>query len=1229
MSRLRPTFGPLAITLIALAAIPAVASAAAPELLWQAPEDGQLGFEAGRLDIPEGVATDPISGHVYVSDHRNSRVSEYDAWGEFVKAWGWGVRDGSAELQTCGPQAVPPIATCLKGIAGGGPGQLDLERGGIAVGAAGDIYVGDLTNHRVQKFDPQGNFLLMFGGEVDKTTSADVCTAASGDTCGIGSQGEGDGEFQTIAFGRYVVTGPGGTIFVGDAQGRIQEFDDNGAFMSKVTLGGELAGRTMNSLAMDSAGDFYALPALASSTPTAIFKFSPSGAPLPSISAELTTESSLAVDAADNLYATVANDQLQIQEVVSFGPDGAPIIPAGSGIPLPNEILGTGLATNTVTATGGVDVYLTAVARFGLTDSYISAYGPPPDKWQPPKFPPEIRSQYAGSVEADTAVVGAEINPKFWADTAYYLEYGTGKCSEGGCPTVKPAPPGTELGAGVTSAPVASKGVLLTGLQPHTTYHYRFIAKSSGGGPTIGVGETHAEATFTTPALPAPPNVECPNQVFRAGSAARLADCRAYEMVSPVDKNNTDIVSLININSNAAALNQSAASGEKLTYTTSQGFADAQGVPYVSQYIASRGPGGWSNHNITPPQGLSPVLIGQRIEIEFRAFSADLCAGALFHPTDEVLAAGAVEGFANLYLRHNCGLEGYEALTTSEPPTQSATTYLPEIQGLSADGGCTVFAAADQLTPDAAPTTARQLYESCGGSLHLLSVLVNGTANPKESTAGTGSPTFGFRSGTGATAVSADGSRVYWTAPGEGPGKLYVRINASEPQSKVSAGKCTEAEKACTIRVSETVTNTPAHFWSASADGGKALFTIEGATPIQNTGGSGELYEFDLASKSSTPIAGDVTGVLGASEDASRVFFVSKETLTGANAQGASPTLGEPNLYLFDAGGSGGASYRFVATPSEADAIARTNLELTPTNIDAFKKTSRVSPDGAHLAFMSTAGLTGYDNTDADSGEADAEIYAYDATVDGGAGVLRCVSCNPSGQRPTGRNLPMEGQPSGTWAAALLPPYATELYGSRAISDDGSRVFFDSYEALLPDDTNGKADVYQWEAPGSDSGEGRCTGSSPAYSSPNGGCLSLISAGKSPSDSEFIDASPDGRDVFFATASSLLPQDPGLIDIYDARAGGGYPPPPGQSAACEGEACQGAPAVPSDPTPASATFKGRGNVREGGSVRSRCAKGKVRRKIKTKGKVRPKSRCVAKQHRKRAAQTGSSRTGER
>jgi hypothetical protein len=264
---------------------------------------------------------------------------------------------------------------------------------------------------------------------------------------------------------------------------------------------------------------------------------------------------------------------------------------------------------------------------------------------------------------------------------------------------------------------------------------------------------------------------------------------------------------------------------------------------------------------------------------------------------------------------------------------------------------------------------------------------------------------------------------------------------------------------------------------------------------------------------------------------------------------------------------------------------------------------ARSTPDGSHLVFQSVNPITGYDNTDPTTEEADSEVFQYDAE----AGELRCVSCQPSGARPRGRQVQA---PTGEThpMAALLPGALAPLHLPRTQSSDGAKVFFTAYDALVPRDTNGVADVYEWER----AGAGKCIEESPAFSPSNDGCLYLISSGTSASDSELIDSSPEGRDVFFLTNQSLLPQDPGLIDIYDARSEGGFLPPPAPSAGCEGEACQGAYAPPDDPTPSSSTFSGA--VKEAPSSQH-----------KKKHKKKKRGKHAAKKLPKRAAKKGTSR----
>ena len=118
--------------------------------------------------------------------------------------------------------------------------------------------------------------------------------------------------------------------------------------------------------------------------------------------------------------------------------------------------------------------------------------------------------------------------------------------------------------------------------------------------------------------------------------------------------------------------------------------------------------------------------------------------------------------------------------------------------------------------------------------------------------------------------------------------------------------------------------------------------------------------------------------------------------------------------------------------------------------------------------------------------------------------------------------------------------------------------------------------------------------------------MELISSGRADRDAELRDASPSGEDVFFSTGASLLPQDPALVDIYDARVGGGLPVPQAPPSACEGEACQSPPPAPQRQSAASKAFHGPGNQKH--AKGRKCPKGK--RKVRRKGKTR----CLKRGH---------------
>ena len=1274
----------------------APANAAVPPLLWQAPSDGLAGWGTGQMVRPVGISVQPDTpGHLFVADTGNSRVKEFDAWGQLLRIWGWNVvasgpddkparnekqeltvsaAEGAYEISyfdpytghnnettgsipfgagpaavqsalegleslaegdvkvTGGPgdasgsspyeieftgtladTAVPVLRVASSSLAGGGGASVELlqyggspevcvrdrpepserdecrkgqaggfgpggfwrqgPRGGVAVDGAGDVYVGENASglfpgeeqsYRVQKFNSEGDFLLMWGGEVDKTTGADRCTAAdveAGDICGSGVPEMAPGSFEESV---GIAIGSEGDVFVGDKT-RIQKFDPQGHYVEDVALPGRLR-------AIDSAGDFY----VSYPGEDDVHKLSPAGAELQSFKAE--SPGSVAVGPTNRVYV-VEKPLLGLgaPRILGYEPDGACFICTEDEFRATPATNPAGLATSDSCGIAGEDLYASFGQGGSDGEAFLRAYGPHPDPTiegcEPPKAPPGIEDSYASRVATDSATLGATINPHFWSGplgaTEYRLQYATAACiqAEGwGAPCVRQSAERTleaePVDAGIPTAPIA-----VAGLAPATPYRYRFLATGPGQEPDEGPVEGQ-ERAFTTFALPPGPQKGCANEAMRSGPAALLPDCRAYEMVSPADKENGDIVALLDANQDPMALNQSSEDGDAFTFSSFRAFGDAQGSSISSQYLARRDPAaGWSDEAISPPLGAAFLSKIRAINNQFKAFTPDLCS-AWLRQEAPVLAPGGTEGFAGLYGRSDCGADAgsYWALTTIAPLHRLPQAYVPELLGISADGSHAIFRVDESLPGSGAPPgdpgpEVFALYEAYGdGQVRFLCVRPDSTKVSEGCSAGTGTHVISFgRQEPVSNAISADGSRVFWSDAPDAPGNLYVRIEGKKTQQ---------------------LSSSPAQYWTAAKDGSAAVFTT-GETPPEThrqalAKGEADLHRYDLDAEEDEVIAEGVYGALGASEDASRIYFASGEVLDeGAQKE-------EPNLYLYQRAGKGEEpTYDFIATLGEGD-VGVAEHKPSPVQIEPDRHTAQVTPDGLAATFMSRAPLTGQDNADAASGQPDMEVFHYDART----GALDCASCTPTGARPQGREY-LEG----VWAASRIPGAQTEAYQvPRVLSSDGGRLFFESYQPLVADDTNGKADVYEWERPG----EGSCTGAAaPRYSPAAGGCVSLISSGQSPSDATIADVSPSGDDVFFATASPLLPKsDPDqLYDIYDARAGGGFPPPAAPPAPCEGEACQSPPPAPTPPAPASSAFHGPGNPRAG-----RCAKAARRAK---------------------------------
>ncbi|HKZ12403.1 MAG TPA: hypothetical protein VJL81_01015 [Solirubrobacterales bacterium] len=764
---------------------------------------------------------------------------------------------------------------------------------------------------------------------------------------------------------------------------------------------------------------------------------------------------------------------------------------------------------------------------------------------------PTVAGTEAVAVTETTATLEGTVNPNGSATTYRFQYLPQVQWEAGGWAGATEAPAGGAPVGSVTKAEPVSQPI--GGLVPGTTYRLRILAVSTAG---TTKGE---EVEFTAQQAP----------------LGGLPDGRAYEQASPVGKNGTDVQGGVNSV-------QSSLEGDRITFFSNAGIPGGEGAQNFPTFMASRAPdgSGWSTRGLLPPASYGP-------------------RGAVLGWTEDLTETYdfAWAPFEEVELLR--GVIGAGALTRVGT---NPTAFNPFAYAGSSQGGAVALlesqAGGMKGTVGPADLEGKQnlyAYDRGSGQLVVAGVLNDSTVPPGGAMAG---PYDWFKSGStniggalasfytqSTQAISADGREVFFTAGGTG--QLYVRVNPFGTPQELTPTECRAPtnEAACTIRVSApgpgvaTDPKTPAAFLGASADGRLVYFLDKGKLTTDATGGTGfDLYRYDVTSGTLTDLSLDTTDKAGArvegmlgigGPEGEYAYFVAAGQLAGGATQAP---VGETNLYaLHD------TTIDFVARLGNSEAVNGEPLAWTPTSAQGggipSAHASRVSADGQTLLFRSARRLTAYKNHGV------AELYLLRTGAP-----ISCISCNPSGEAPNG--------PAGVQEIpqTFLSVTRTAIM-TRNLSADGRRVFFDSPDRLVAGDRNDVNDVYEWEA----KGEGSCTSEAE-----DGGCLFLISGGAPDGGpSWFGDADEEGNNVFFFTAQPLVAQDGDeLVDVYDARVGGGIaaqnklpPPPP-----CEGEAgCRAAapPPPPSPPSPGSTgTFPGNPPACKKGQVRKhgKCVK---------------------------------------
>ncbi len=516
---------------------------------------GQLEFTYGT-----GVAVDQSNGDVYVTDGYSHRVEKFDEHGNFLLAFGYGVKNGANEAQVC----VAPEA-CHPGISGASPGQFE-HPDGLAVDNSGgenngDVYVvdagdpaGDPGLNYILKFDEHGHYLstidgsgspqgvfsgLSWQGPVAVDAEGHVWVTSNNAVLKFSNEADneyaGGSEWLATNGGNssIAVNPTGSKVFLygyGGEGGAVWKYSANGASRDKIVEGPRFSGTGW--LAFDQLSEHF----FASVEGGGIIEFTTAGQPIGEGFGNglLGFSQGIAVNGHTNtVYVSDASSErvdvfvprtvpaVTTGEVTNVGHESATltgeITPDGGNVTECKFEFGTDTSYGTVVPCKEALPYSepkTVTAEIsGLTREttyhyrLVAANAIAANQGQDQTFTPHgvlgLTTEKASELTPNGATLNASFDPNHEA-TKYHFEWGLD--TSYGTETPVAEVPASASGKMTVSAPLA-------GLGGYTAYHFRVVAENS-----LGVSYGNDLVVRTAP--PEPPEVS-------GSSASAVTDATA------------------------------------------------------------------------------------------------------------------------------------------------------------------------------------------------------------------------------------------------------------------------------------------------------------------------------------------------------------------------------------------------------------------------------------------------------------------------------------------------------------------------------------------------------------------------------------------------------------------------------------------------------------------------------------------------------------------------------
>lgn len=580
-------------------------------------------------------------------------------------------------------------------------------------------------------------------------------------------------------------------------------------------------------------------------------------------------------------------------------------------------------------------------------------------------------------------------------------------------------------------------------------------------------------------------------------SAPAAPTARGYELVSPPDLGTHAFASRDVGTSHAVAVD-----GSKVLWSIRVALPGVDSGGGTDTYLSRRSSSEWTSTYVSPP-GSAHAIYGNTLMWESPNLDQLIWQTywGKIDPADHDPDPDPTQAIDRSQYEdlYRRDSDGHFTWLSRGSQAPPVASELNGLIGASSDGQTVVFNDTRALEPGA--TSSNNVYERKGDTTTLVSVDENGAAVDAS----------------GVASSDDGGTVVFRTGASNG---LYIRDRGLTRTINLQA-------------------SLPVALESLSRDGHKLSLVSDAPLTSDDTDTSTDLFEYDTTTESFTRLSKpdgssgtgpgntDACGTplpginqcaiapVATSSDGSKTYFASPERLDGSKG-----VDGGVNLYLAQ-----GGTVRFVATLDSSDPDFGT-VNGAPFGTPAARHI-RFTPDGSKLLFESRARVTSYDNA------GHVEIYLHDPAD----GSVTCVSCRPDGTPPSGDASLRDG------TGGSRVQFSQEPASPANADEHAARVFFMSTDTIVPQDINRQYDVYEHTV---------ATGET-----------KLISTGTSVNDSIYLGNGLDGKDVFFFTTDTLDPRDRNgaLFKLYDAREGGGWPPPAPPSPPCVAEGCRG-PAAP-------------------------------------------------------------------